>query len=516
MQCPWRLVRLGHFSWGSRRVAAHLGAVGRRPTDACTAVDLNPRPDPVLAVLARPRRRLALLLPFLLLLPLDLFAHLLITLRLLALLLLQLLLHLELLVLLLLQGLALALGFGLLLLLHLQLLLGLLLELALRLLLLFALLGLAPLAIGLGAGRVVRHGAHLLSAARARQRLGRGLRAGLQGGRGAHVGAALTVAALPVVVVVVVVVHAAATWLDEGGSLGHDLHLRAWQGQGLLAGAALCRAAAGVLAPRRPAPLGLVGDGIRPLLVQVAARAREAADRARPACAPGRLPGFARGQRHPSHIRMPHLGARARLRRAQKAHQGRGIAGAAVAFITIRNPAPARPGLHPAPIVEGGKAPGRVVDPGPAPGFDPFPAPVAVGRPVAHGDGGVPHRAPGRVGAPFAPAIELLVADDFARQVARGLRLVFDQVALGHPLVKPIGAQHHRGFYWSEPAATEIPSQALGQGLAGAVLTIGDQAALLHADPGVALFQAHVQAVVAGLLHQHGQVGGVDLDALAG
>src|SRR5450830_522247 len=249
MQCPWRLVRLGHFSWGSLRVAAHLGAFGRRPTDACTAVDLNPRPDhvlAVLAVLARPRRRLALLLPFLLLLPLDLFAHLLITLRLLALL---------------------------------------LLELALRLLLLFALLGLAPLAIGLGAGRVVRHGAHLLSAARARQRLGRGLRAGLQGGRGAHVGAALTVAALPVVVVVVVVVHAAATWLDEGGSLGHDLHLRAWQGQGLLAGAALCRAAAGVLAPRRPAPLGLVGDGIRPLLVQVAARAREAADRARPACA---------------------------------------------------------------------------------------------------------------------------------------------------------------------------------------------------------------------------------------
>src|SRR5450830_1630777 len=243
MQCPWRLVRLGHFSWGSLRVAAHLGAFGRRPTDACTAVDLNPRPDhvlAVLAVLARPRRRLALLLPFLLLLPLDLFAHLLITLRLLALLLL-----------------------------HLQLLLGLLLELALRLLLLFALLGLAPLAIGLGAGRVVRHGAHLLSAARARQRLGRGLRAGLQGGRGAHVGAALTVAALPVVVVVVVVVHAAATWLDEGGSLGHDLHLRAWQGQGLLAGAALCRAAAGVLAPRRPAPLGLVGDGIRPLLVQV-------------------------------------------------------------------------------------------------------------------------------------------------------------------------------------------------------------------------------------------------------
>ena len=163
------------------------------------------------------------------LLALDLLPHQLLALRLLSLLLLELLLHQKLLVLLLLQGLALTLGFGLLLhlLLHLQLLLGLLLELALGLLLLLALLSLAPLPFGLGAGRVVRNGGHLLDDAGAAQGLCGGFRAGLKGRRRAHVGASFAIATLPGQGAV----RAGAAGLGNGRPFRHKLHL--WAGQGL-------------------------------------------------------------------------------------------------------------------------------------------------------------------------------------------------------------------------------------------------------------------------------------------
>lgn len=174
---------------------------------------------------------LLLLLQLLLLLALDLLPHQLLALRLLSLLLLELLLHQKLL---LLQGLALTLGFGLMLhlllhlLLHLQLLLGLLLELALGLLLLLALLGLAPLPFGLGAGRVVRNRGDLLVDAGTAQGLCGGFGAGLKGGRRAHVGASFTIATLPGQRGV----RAGAAGLGNGRPLRHKLHLWAWQGLG--------------------------------------------------------------------------------------------------------------------------------------------------------------------------------------------------------------------------------------------------------------------------------------------
>ena len=103
-----------------------------------------------------------------------------------------------------------------------------------------------------------------------------------------------------------------------------------------------------------------------------------------------------------------------------------------------RHPGPAWADLRPAPVVKRRKAPGRLIDPGPAPGRNPTPLTGAVGRPIFRYGAGNPDVAVSGVALPVAIVVELLVADCFARHVARRNRVFFGAVAPGAPLVKMV------------------------------------------------------------------------------
>src|SRR5260221_2023297 len=102
-------------------------------------------------------------------------------------------------------------------------------------------------------------------------------------------------------------------------------------------------------------------------------------------------------------------------------------------------PGPAMAGVHPAAVVTGRKAPGFIVDPGPAPGPDPAPVAEPIRCPVDHDDLRHPHGAIVRIHDPIAIAVQLFIADDFARHVARGMRIVFAPIAIFSPQVQSVG-----------------------------------------------------------------------------
>ena len=103
-----------------------------------------------------------------------------------------------------------------------------------------------------------------------------------------------------------------------------------------------------------------------------------------------------------------------------------------------RHPAPARANLSPAAVVKRCKAPGCVVNPGPAPGRNPAPVADPVRGPVNGHGSRQPHGAVGRILAPVAVAIELLVTDGFAGNIASRDRLVFAAIPLQRPEIKAV------------------------------------------------------------------------------
>src|SRR6185436_21060633 len=124
------------------------------------------------------------------------------------------------------------------------------------------------------------------------------------------------------------------------------------------------------------------------------------------------LVDLARRQRKPADDRRDGDagdGRRAQILAPDKLHLRRGI----YRRLARRpgDPAPGAPDVRPAAVVRNGVAPRRVIHPGPAPRVDPSPMAVAVrGPPGGHAPGG-PDVAVGRVGAPGAVGIEILVAD---------------------------------------------------------------------------------------------------------
>ncbi len=88
--------------------------------------------------------------------------------------------------------------------------------------------------------------------------------------------------------------------------------------------------------------------------------------------------------------------------------------------------------------MEWSKTPGSIVHPSPAPGRNPNPVAIAVRRPT--NDGGVwkPNRAVFGHLAPTAVVIEVFVADDIGRDVARGLRAILAAVAITAPVVEVV------------------------------------------------------------------------------
>ena len=225
-----------------------------------------------------------------------------------------------------------------------------------------------------------------------------------------------------------------------------------------------------------------------------------------------RAPVFARRQREPR-------GTGAAQRHApvvatDEGHQRRRVHRARAE--AAGHPSPARADLRPAAVVRGREAPGRVVHPGPAPGLHPGPAAVAVGRPVGHGDLRVPHGAVGGVLRPFAVGVELLVAGHVARHVAGRGRAVFQRIALGHPLVETVAHGYAAALQRLQVAAGEQRLLALAHGGGLPRLAVHRGHAGVHGDARGVGARIDVHAVFARLAGHHGQVRGVDLDALAG
>ena len=156
---------------------------------------------------------------------------------------------------------------------------------------------------------------------------------------------------------------------------------------------------------------------------------------------------LARTQGEPSYGRSSADGkAQAETRAASPSanprHQRRRINGSHA--IRSGYPAPTAAKGSPAAIVIGSESPRRVVHPGPTPGRDPGPMPVVIGRPTCADCGRHPHVAVAGLIIPAAVLIQVVVAGDFAGNVARGQRLVFPAVARGAPLVPCIGSAERR------------------------------------------------------------------------
>src|SRR6185312_7580972 len=102
------------------------------------------------------------------------------------------------------------------------------------------------------------------------------------------------------------------------------------------------------------------------------------------------------------------------------------------------HPAPGAAEVGPATVVRHGIAPGRVIYPGPAPGVHPRPMPLLVRGPIGGHAIRYPDVAVARLGAPSAVAIEVLVADYVARDIARGCRIVAAVIAIACPAVEVV------------------------------------------------------------------------------
>ena len=228
--------------------------------------------------------------------------------------------------------------------------------------------------------------------------------------------------------------------------------------------------------------------------------------------------GFARRQRKPAQG-GPWRAARARppvivraAVAADKGDQRRGVHRAR--WQASRHPGPARANLRPASVVKRRKAPRRVIDPGPAPRGDPAPVAGAVGRPVQRQGARQPDGAIDGVLLPVAVAVELLVANGFARHIAGRERLVFARIAVGGPQVKGVlhGGARCGG---AQVGAGKAALLRAAYRQRHAVAAVNDAAARLRHHPRGVAGRADIEPVIARLGHHERQVGRVDFQALA-
>src|SRR5580704_14329904 len=103
-----------------------------------------------------------------------------------------------------------------------------------------------------------------------------------------------------------------------------------------------------------------------------------------------------------------------------------------------RAPTPVATKIIPAAIVKRREAPGSVVDPSPTPRTYVAPVAIAVGRPILRDIVGSPNGTVLRIFLPSAVIVEITVANDISRNVARGSGIVFLQIAFLRPTVESI------------------------------------------------------------------------------
>ena len=143
-------------------------------------------------------------------------------------------------------------------------------------------------------------------------------------------------------------------------------------------------------------------------------------------------------QRHPAHARRV---ARIDVTSGARAYPGheRRRKHRAMPVTGTGHPAPAFVPMHPAAVVAGREAPGRIVYPGPAPGTDPAPVAETVRRPVQRHALRHPHRSVERIDHPVAVTVELFVTHDVTRHIARRTRIVLASIAALGPQVQAVG-----------------------------------------------------------------------------
>src|SRR6266851_3445677 len=176
--------------------------------------------------------------------------------------------------------------------------------------------------------------------------------------------------------------------------------------------------------------------------------------------------------------------------------------------------APAACEIVPAAIVVRGKAPRRIVNPGPTPRADPVPIAVAVRSPARGDLGGIPNMPVLGLIAPSAVIIEVVVADHIARNVTRGNRVVFLQVALRGPTIEAVGTRRTINAVFDVFRTVEFRALAGMHFVCLAASGDFTLAAENGDSGGVAIF-IHVNAKRSGLLHGESQVGSVDFVKIA-
>ena len=177
------------------------------------------------------------------------------------------------------------------------------------------------------------------------------------------------------------------------------------------------------------------------------------------------------------------------------------------------HPEPVARAVGPATVVRHSVAPGRVVDPGPAPGVDPGPVAVAVRHPARRHPARYPYVAVARLGPPDAIAVEVLVADHFGRDIARGGRAFQHPVAACGPAVQVVQVRRLHQLVVAQAGASEAVGLARVDQI-GCALAIGLALALAHDDVGAVGCRVGADPVLARLAQGEGQVGCVDFDHL--
>ena len=127
----------------------------------------------------------------------------------------------------------------------------------------------------------------------------------------------------------------------------------------------------------------------------------------------------------------------AQARPAKKRDQRRRIHRALL--LLTGNPAPAILHVHPATVVVGREAPLGVVDPGPAIRIDPFPATIAIRRPIRRDVGRIPDFAVIRARLPVAVRVQIVVTDHIGGDIASRWRAHVAAVAGEAEAVEAVG-----------------------------------------------------------------------------
>src|SRR5437773_8512000 len=132
-----------------------------------------------------------------------------------------------------------------------------------------------------------------------------------------------------------------------------------------------------------------------------------------------------------------------------------------------RHPAPLFPHERPATIVERRKTPWRIVDPGPSPWVDPCPMTVAIRRPSRRDPARNPHVAVIGDGLPRSELVEVLVADNFRRDITSGDRPLVATLPRERPSFEPFRRIQRELFVIAKISAVETKHLARGDPIRG-------------------------------------------------